>query len=84
MLTGSNLFISWQLAVGKRSWQLAVGKYVGSCSWQVKRETYFIKYLVGRLKKVSNMYESFRELNVYKKAFSFAMSIFEVTKGFPP
>ncbi len=30
------------------------------------------------------MYESFRELNVYKKAFSFAMSIFEVTKRFPP
>ncbi|MFN8239330.1 MAG: four helix bundle protein [Bacteroidales bacterium] len=26
---------------------------------------------------------SFRELNVYKKAFSFAMNIFEVTKTFP-
>lgn len=29
------------------------------------------------------MYESFRELSVYKKAFAFAMSIFELTKGFP-
>ncbi len=27
---------------------------------------------------------SFRDLTVYKKAFDFAMRIFEVTKGFPP
>lgn len=29
------------------------------------------------------MGESFRELIVYRKAFEFAMKIFEITKGFP-
>jgi four helix bundle protein len=29
------------------------------------------------------MHGSFRDLNVYKKAFAFAMRIFEITKKFP-